>query len=243
MNPAMIKQFLNSDLGKALDTLINEKTGLLQADTDALQAILGAANPAVGDTTTAMNFLKLIYNQIGQDDPVSADRTNVMNYLKLIEGGIGGKTDIASSTGSVHAKLNYISPRLDDGMDVIASNTIRASADTARSYYNNNQPSTWCNLKSITVPRRGVVRVSFDIMQVESSNPVDGQWRLQLNGVTVASATSMTLAYVTQSRDVFLPNGGTLTLDVLPKNYYTNMVRNFRVSYDPGAPAPVVVTN
>lgn len=82
MNPAMIKQFLNSDLGKALDTLINEKTGDIQTK-------LGAINPAFGDTTSVMNFLKLIYNQLGQDDPVSADRTTIMNYLKLLEQSSG----------------------------------------------------------------------------------------------------------------------------------------------------------
>lgn len=104
MNPAMIKQFLNSDLAQPLDAHVTEKA-------DALTALLGTANPASGGTDNVMNFIKLVYNQLGQDDPVTADRTSITNYLKLLETNI---STVDTVVDSILAQLGIDNPTTAD---------------------------------------------------------------------------------------------------------------------------------
>lgn len=163
--------------------------------------------------------------------------------LSFIRRQIGLRTDTASATGSAHAKLAQL---LADTTEllltkrngiVIASDTLKASADTERT----STSDTYAKIKEIQVLVKGVVRVTFDMKA--SSGLVYGA--VYVNGVLVVESSTEGLTYSTFTHDISVNELDSVQLyrKVAGGSVRTGYWKNFRIKYDYSADEYVVKTD
>ena len=149
---------------------------------------------------------------------------------------MGQQSDAASTTGSVHAKLTTVERR-----PVIASNTLKWSADTERT----EATQTYVKKKEILIYVAGMIRVSFDLKgSAGSGYQVWG--RVYKNGSAAGTERSVTgTTYTTYTEDLSVAVGDLIQLYSKGNTTggETAYVRNFRISYDFPAVEGVVNTD
>lgn len=157
--------------------------------------------------------------------------------LAWVRKQIGQRTDTASSTGSVHAKLNYAIDNMVP-RTVVASDTLRIAADTERSDGTGN----YVMLKKIRVLNDGIIRTSFDLKS-GSENTAKG--RIYINEAEVGTERSQNhAAYVTFTEDIMVKKYD--LVEVYAKSLtssYTVYVKNFRIYYDFSTDMDIVLTD
>ena len=150
---------------------------------------------------------------------------------------IGETDDAASSTGSAHAKINYINENMMP-RTVQASDTLRISADTERS----NTGSVYTKLKEIKTLADGVARIKFDLKSA-TANSAYGQ--IYINGVAVGTERNVIgSTYQTFTEDIIVQKYDLIQLYVKAGSAsYTTVVRNFRIYYDFSTDMDIVLTD
>jgi hypothetical protein len=140
---------------------------------------------------------------------------------------VGLRTDAASSNGSLHAKLAHIVETFTDRVSY-ASDTLRVSADTERSYMG----ETYAKLKEIVSNMTGTMRVSFDLKNSSDSGPPI-RARIYVNGVAVGlERFSYSTTYTTYTEDITIRQGDLIQIYAQGTSTQYAIVQNFRVFYD-----------
>lgn len=140
---------------------------------------------------------------------------------------VGLRTDQASATGSLHAKLAHIVETFTDRASY-ASNTLRVSADTERSYMG----ETYTKLKEIVSNMTGTMRVSFDLKRSSDGVP-SILARIYVNGVAVGlERWSSSTTYTTHTEDITIRQGDLIQIYAKGTSTVYAIVQNFRVFYD-----------
>lgn len=159
--------------------------------------------------------------------------------LSFIRRQVGLRTDGANANGSLHGRLKYITSYFAH-KGVVASNTLRASADAERLGVLGMQEE----VKSIRIDISGTVRVSFDIRvsQTGSGRKVQGQ--IHKNGEPFGVLRSATTAtYTTFTEDIIVASGDYIQLRVDSAMDWTNYCRNFRIYYDYKTYDDIIIKN
>jgi hypothetical protein len=148
--------------------------------------------------------------------------------LSFIRRQVGLRTDAADATGSAHAKLVHLNQVLQK-KPVIASDTLRYSADTPRTA---TDATDYVKLKEIQTFVSGTIRVAFDIKN--DSYPKGGaRGQIYKNGVAVGIERSGSQAYSTHTEDLIFETGNLIQLYAKSTSGSTSVtVRNFRIYYD-----------
>lgn len=147
--------------------------------------------------------------------------------LSFLRRQVGLRTDAASSNGSLHAKLAHIVETFTDRASY-ASDTLRVSADTERSYMG----ETYTKLKEIVSNVTGTMRVSFDLKRSSGSGPPI-RARIYVNGVAVGiERVSDSTTYTTYTEDITIRQGDLIQIYAQGTSTTYAIVRNFRVFYD-----------
>lgn len=147
--------------------------------------------------------------------------------MSFIRRQVGLRTDAADATGSLHAKLAHIVETFTDRTSY-ASDTLRVSADTERSY----KGETYTKLKEIVSNVTGTVRVSFDLKHSSDNGPAV-KARIYVNGVAVGIERLTSYApYKTYTEDITIRQGDLIQVYARGTSTQHAIIRNFRVFYD-----------
>ena len=159
--------------------------------------------------------------------------------LSFLRRQVGLRTDSASASGSLHAKVSEFRNFAGAYLALkgsIASDTLRTSADTERSFTGLEMEI----VKSIRVFVRGTIRVSFELRNTDSAYPARGQ--IYKNGVPHGSERkTLSLSYVTFTEDIEVTEGDYVQLAI--GGAPTTFCRNFRIYYDYRTYDNIVITN
>lgn len=145
---------------------------------------------------------------------------------------VGQKTEAPNENGSIHAKLGQMAADIKEIIatkgPVTATNTLRASADTARS----SSSTEIIKLKEVQMFVRGRVRVSFEMRKTSDGPAVHGE--IRKNGVGVNAFTTNNTAYETFTTDVAVDEFDKVQLfgRVGAGTENTGSWRYFRIKYD-----------
>ena len=147
---------------------------------------------------------------------------------------VGLRTDAASSTGSLHAKINRIYenvlaiPHETMVYCAVPSGTLRASADVEKA----TTSSDWRKIKEIQVFIDGLIRVSFEGTYTPSSYPSGGAGRIYVNGVAIGAERSFSEnVWQTYTEDIHVSKGDLVQI-YASATRSTTRIRNFRLYWD-----------
>lgn len=158
--------------------------------------------------------------------------------LAFVRKQIGLPGDMASSTGSVHARLGDIKNQL---LMAVASDNIQLSADTERTL-SGSGATTYTLKKSALINVDGIIRVSFALKSWD--NTVTAYGRIYKNGVAVGTERTVTGAtYATFSEDLFCNKVDQIQLYIKSSNSGSVYCRNFRIAFDQTGSTPSVITD
>jgi len=151
---------------------------------------------------------------------------------------LGKKTDSADAAGSLHAKVADVKTAttslqnlVNSGVlhrQCIASNTLRASADTYESTGSSETPG-WVRMKSITVDVTGFIRVSY----YASSDTNTTKTNIYRNGSPWGTERTDLTTGATYTEDLFFVAGDSIELWAYDSSSsYSVNVQNFRIYFD-----------
>jgi len=133
--------------------------------------------------------------------------------LSFIRRQVGLRTDAASASGSLHAKVKDVKNDLQYmGRKIKASNTVKLSAPTSRSFeLSNTSLDVIYIVKQFAVYSFGTVRVKFDVTHTQYGG---APWvaLVLVNGEIVYEKSPADVG--NYSVDVYVPMGGTVEIGV-----------------------------
>jgi len=158
--------------------------------------------------------------------------TTVFNGFSTMADVVFASTTAPTPTADQHvANKAYVDGTL---IGIIASDTLRDSADTERS---KTDDASWTKVKEFEVFADGEYRVVFDYKDV-GANP--SSYRVYRNGVAYGTNVSTTnTSYQTDTEDLIFGGGDSVELwyNTIGVSTDTAYVRNFRLYYDIGVRA------
>jgi len=131
--------------------------------------------------------------------------------MSFIRRQVGLRTDAASASGSLHAKVKDVKNDLQYmGRKIKASNTVKLSAPTSRSFeFSNTSLDVIYIVKQFAVYSFGTVRVKFNVTQNGGAPWVA---LVLVNGEIVYEKSPAAVG--NYSVDVYVPMGGTVEIGV-----------------------------
>lgn len=168
---------------------------------------------------------------------MGAIKAFVAEILRSLGVNVGTNADAASATGSVHAKLKDLKgqfPVVKTG--VVASDTLQASADTAKT----SLGSTMALKKKITAIYTGIHRVYYEYL-----GTVDFAIGVQVykNGEGYGTyKDSNSTSWLSFSEDLFFAEGNSIELWAAC-GATAGSIKNFRIYYSFVEQKPTVVLN
>lgn len=137
---------------------------------------------------------------------------------------LGQRSDTASSTGSIHAKYNYL--MVDGVTSATPSNNLKISLDTERT----ETGQTYVMHKGIFAPYSGVYRVKYEAHWSNQSG--NNYAQLYKNGNAWGTENALEGSYVTYSEDLHFLRGDAIQIYLKAASGATVYVRNLRIYYD-----------
>lgn len=148
--------------------------------------------------------------------------------LSFIRRQVGLRTDVASSTGSLHAKVRNLSDvLLATKYRTIASDNQRANFD--ESVYQLSED--FAKIREIQMCIGGSIRVAFDLKAYDSS-VCSGQIRVNNIAVGAEWATYDKNTWTTYTEDISIKEGSYLQIFIKTTNGGYGYIQNLRIYYD-----------
>jgi len=243
-----------SDLNGIADTA-NDGGGF-RDDLDAGETINGGTLPVAvyqdtsdnelyacdGNDTAKLNFIGFATSNSTDGNPIDFQGNGIVGgFTGLAEGEyyyVQDDKTIGTSQGtyailvgiavSTTEILIFKRPNIELNTQLIASDTLKQSADTERTGTDNSYVLT----KEIVVFERGTIRVKFDLGL--GIGVGQGYGQIYVNGVAVGTErTNSSTTYQTFSEDIDIERGDLIQLYAKnPSGGDGYKVRNFRIYYD-----------